>query len=175
MSYRAGNSRRRRAKAFPVGVARAAPHRGKRRGLAAVSFTAYGRMGRRARCHHNRRGGKRAGDSAAAFGSRNSESGGGRVEGAVSSPSRSLRRNRPRCHPDSKIRTQQAPQIHQQPSKLLENPTPPPPNAIPYGAGGAPTVPATSFAMGPGAAKAGVSFSGRAEISARAFRGTSTG
>src|SRR5215469_9963582 len=36
------------------------------------------------------------------------------------------------------------------PSKTLENPTPPPPNAVPYGGGGTPTVPVTSFAMGTG-------------------------
>lgn len=47
------------------------------------------------------------------------------------------------------------------PSKVLENKTPPPPNAVPYGAGGAPTVPTTSFAMGTsGATAAGMSFGG---------------
>ncbi len=47
------------------------------------------------------------------------------------------------------------------PSKVLENNTPPPPNAVPYGAGGAPTVPTTSFAMGnQGATAAGMSFGG---------------
>jgi periplasmic protein TonB len=48
------------------------------------------------------------------------------------------------------------------PSKVLENPTPPPPNAVPYGQGGAPTVPVTSFAMGQGNTQAGISFSGSA-------------
>jgi protein TonB len=47
------------------------------------------------------------------------------------------------------------------PSKVLENKTPPPPNAIPYGAGGAPQVPTTSFAMGnTGSTAAGMSFGG---------------
>jgi periplasmic protein TonB len=47
------------------------------------------------------------------------------------------------------------------PSKVLENPTPPPPNAVPYGGGGTPTVPTTSFAMGPGTATAaGMTFGG---------------
>lgn len=47
------------------------------------------------------------------------------------------------------------------PSKVLENKTPPPPNAVPYGAGGAPTVPTTSFTMGnQGATAAGMSFGG---------------
>jgi TonB family protein len=47
------------------------------------------------------------------------------------------------------------------PSKVLENKAPPPPNAVPYGAGGAPTVPTTSFAMGnQGATAAGMSFGG---------------
>jgi periplasmic protein TonB len=45
-------------------------------------------------------------------------------------------------------------------SKVLENPTPPPTNAIPYGGGGAPTVPVTSFAMGAGTTQAGLTFSG---------------
>jgi periplasmic protein TonB len=44
---------------------------------------------------------------------------------------------------------------------VLENKAPPPPNAVPYGAGGAPTVPTTSFAMGnQGATAAGMSFGG---------------
>lgn len=46
------------------------------------------------------------------------------------------------------------------PSKVLENPTPPPQNAIPYGGGGAPTVPTTSFAMGSGNTQAGMGFTG---------------
>jgi protein TonB len=55
----------------------------------------------------------------------------------------------------------QPPKYVTRPSKVLENNTPPPPNAIPYGAGGAPTVPTTSFAMGNSAATAaGMSFGG---------------
>lgn len=47
------------------------------------------------------------------------------------------------------------------PSKVLENKIPPPTNAVPYGAGGAPAVPTTSFAMGnTGATAAGMSFGG---------------
>jgi protein TonB len=47
------------------------------------------------------------------------------------------------------------------PSKVLENKTPPPPNAVPYGGGGAPAVPYTSFAMGAGSStQAGLSFGG---------------
>lgn len=46
------------------------------------------------------------------------------------------------------------------PSKILENPTPPPPNAVPYGKGGTPTVPVTSFALGAGNTQAGISFNG---------------
>ena len=45
-------------------------------------------------------------------------------------------------------------------SKVLENPTPPPQNAIPYGGGGTPTIPTTSFAIGPGNTQAGMAFSG---------------
>jgi periplasmic protein TonB len=48
------------------------------------------------------------------------------------------------------------------PSKVLENPKPPPPNAVPYGGGGTPTVPTTSFAMGAGkATQAGMGFTGQ--------------
>src|ERR1700722_6111854 len=46
------------------------------------------------------------------------------------------------------------------PSKVLENPVAPPPNAVPYGGGGAPTIPHTSFAMGAGATQGGLSFNG---------------
>ena len=45
-------------------------------------------------------------------------------------------------------------------SKVLENPIPPPPNAVPYGKGGTPTVPVTSFAIGAGTTPAGISFTG---------------
>jgi len=38
------------------------------------------------------------------------------------------------------------------PSRVLENNTPPPPGAIPYGQGGAPTMPYTQFTMGSGTA-----------------------
>ncbi len=47
------------------------------------------------------------------------------------------------------------PKYNSRKSKLLENPTPPPPNAVPYGRGGTPTVPYTSFAMGAGASTQG--------------------
>jgi periplasmic protein TonB len=47
------------------------------------------------------------------------------------------------------------------PSKVLENHAVPPPNAVPYGQGGAPTIPVTSFAMGQGNTQAGISFSGQ--------------
>ncbi len=45
------------------------------------------------------------------------------------------------------------------PSRVLENPTQPPPNAVPYGQGGAPAVPYTQFTMG-GATQGGMGFSG---------------
>lgn len=49
------------------------------------------------------------------------------------------------------------------PSKTLENPTPPPPNAVPYGGGGTPTVPVSSFTMGnTGATAAGLAVGGAA-------------
>jgi len=49
------------------------------------------------------------------------------------------------------------------PSKLLENKTPPPQNAVPYGGGGTPAVPysaATTFTMGTGTTQAGMGFNG---------------
>ena len=52
------------------------------------------------------------------------------------------------------------PKYNSHPSKLLENPTPPPPNAIPYGHGGTPTVPTTSFALGAGNTQGGLGFTG---------------
>jgi TonB family protein len=48
------------------------------------------------------------------------------------------------------------------PSKTLEDPTPPPQNAVPYGQGGSPAVPYTQFGMGAGGAtNAGMGFSGQ--------------
>ena len=61
-----------------------------------------------------------------------------------------------RRHADTKVPRIEAtpPKYITKPSKLLENPAPPPPNAIPYGGGGAPTVPTSSFAMGSGTTQA---------------------
>jgi periplasmic protein TonB len=54
------------------------------------------------------------------------------------------------------------PKYNSRPSRLLENNAPPPPNAVPYGGGGAPSVPRSSaFAMGTaGTTQAGLSFNG---------------
>jgi protein TonB len=52
------------------------------------------------------------------------------------------------------------PKIITRPSKLLDNPTPPPPNAVPYGGGGSPDIPTSSFAMGKGTTQGGLSFNG---------------
>jgi len=58
-------------------------------------------------------------------------------------------------------KTKPPPKYVTRPSKVLENKAPPPPNAVPYGAGGAPAAPYTSFAMGPGTSTdAGLGFSG---------------
>ena len=45
------------------------------------------------------------------------------------------------------------------PSRVFENETPPPPGAIPYGQGGAPTLPYTQFTMG-GPTQGGLGFTG---------------
>jgi periplasmic protein TonB len=54
------------------------------------------------------------------------------------------------------------PKIKSHPSKVLENKTPPPENAVPYGGGGTPQVPYQSFSMGPGSSTAaGLGFGGQ--------------
>ena len=79
----------------------------------------------------------------------------------------------PDAMPIPKFEKNKPPKYITQPSKVLENPTPPPPNAVPYGGGGAPTVPTTSFAMGAGNHAGGMASRGQAaEILVRAFPGT---
>jgi len=72
---------------------------------------------------------------------------------------------KPKPEPDAtpipKFERNKPPKYISRPSKVLENPTPPPPNAVPYGGGGTPTVPVTSFAMGTtGATAAGLAVGG---------------
>jgi periplasmic protein TonB len=62
--------------------------------------------------------------------------------------------------PKFKSKMPPPPKYKSRPSKLLENPTPPPTNAVPYGAGGTPTIPTTSFAIGQGTTQAGLGFTG---------------
>ena len=51
--------------------------------------------------------------------------------------------------------------IVSRPSRVLENEAPPPPNAVPYGGGGAPSVPYSEFSLGSGGStNAGMGFSG---------------
>lgn len=66
----------------------------------------------------------------------------------------------PDAVPIPKFEKNKPPKYISRPSKVLENPTPPPTNAIPYGGGGAPSIPVTSFAMGAGTTQAGLGFSG---------------
>jgi protein TonB len=61
--------------------------------------------------------------------------------------------------PIPKFERNKPPRYITRPSRVLENPTPPPPGAIPYGGGGTPTIPYTSFTMGAGM-QAGLGFSG---------------
>jgi periplasmic protein TonB len=66
----------------------------------------------------------------------------------------------PDATPIPKFERNKPPKYVTRPSKVLENPAPPPPNAVPYGGGGTPTVPYTSFAMGAGTAtQGGIGFS----------------
>jgi protein TonB len=67
----------------------------------------------------------------------------------------------PDATPIPKFEKNKPPKYVTRPSKTLENPTPPPPNAVPYGGGGTPSVPYSSFAMGPGSStQAGMGFEG---------------
>ncbi len=71
--------------------------------------------------------------------------------------------------PEPKIAADQIPEFTKEkqpryvtpPSKVLEDTTPPPQNAVPYGQGGAPAVPYSQLSMGAGGAtKGGMEFSG---------------
>jgi len=63
--------------------------------------------------------------------------------------------------PIPKFEKDKPPKHMSRPSRTLENPTPPPPNAVPYGGGGTPTVPVSSFTMGSaGATAAGLAIGG---------------
>lgn len=60
-----------------------------------------------------------------------------------------------------KFERNKPPKYISHPSRVLENPEVPPPNTVPYGAGGAPAVPYTSFTMGAGGlTQGGLSVSG---------------
>jgi TonB family protein len=60
------------------------------------------------------------------------------------------------------FKKEKQPRYVTRPSKTLEDPTPPPENAVPYGQGGSPAVPYTQFGMGAGGAtNAGMGFSGQ--------------
>jgi TonB family protein len=69
----------------------------------------------------------------------------------------------PAATPIPQFQQKKPPKIISRPSRLLENPTPPPTNAIPYGQGGTPTIPVTSFALGAGTTQAGMSFNGASQ------------
>jgi hypothetical protein len=71
--------------------------------------------------------------------------------------------------PEPKTDAQQIPEFTKEkqprydtrPSKVLEDATPPPPNAVPYGQGGSPAVPYSQFSLGAGGATTGgLGFSG---------------
>jgi TonB family protein len=55
---------------------------------------------------------------------------------------------------------EKAPKIISKPSKVFEDKTPPPTNAVPYGQGGAPSLPYSSFAMNDGPSQGGMGFNG---------------
>jgi len=65
----------------------------------------------------------------------------------------------PEATPIPKFERNKQPRYITRPSRILDNPAEPPPNAVPYGGGGAPTVPYTSFSMGAGT-QGGLGFSG---------------
>lgn len=69
----------------------------------------------------------------------------------------------PKVPPKPKLQTLNPtppPRVIPHPSKTLENPTPPPPNAVPYGQGGAPMIPTSSFVMGQGNTQGGLAMNG---------------
>jgi periplasmic protein TonB len=55
---------------------------------------------------------------------------------------------------------EKAPKIVSRPSKVFEDKTPPPTNAVPYGGGGSPALPYSSFAMNNGPSQGGMGFNG---------------
>ena len=55
---------------------------------------------------------------------------------------------------------EKAPHYITRPSKVFEDKTPPPPNAVPYGQGGSPALPYSTFAMNSGPTQGGMGFSG---------------
>jgi TonB family protein len=57
------------------------------------------------------------------------------------------------------FKKEKAPHIMSRPSKVFEDKTPPPTNAVPYGQGGSPALPYSSFAMS-GPSQGGMGFSG---------------
>ena len=68
----------------------------------------------------------------------------------------------PDVKPIPKFKLEKAPHYITRPSKVLEDKTPPPPNAVPYGQGGSPALPYSSsgsFAMN-GTTQGGMGFSG---------------
>ena len=65
----------------------------------------------------------------------------------------------PDVKPIPQFKKEKAPHYITRPSKVLEDKTPPPPNAIPYGQGGSPALPYSSFAMN-GPSQGGMQFSG---------------
>jgi len=65
----------------------------------------------------------------------------------------------PDATPIPKFERNKPPKYVTRPSKVLDNKAPPPENAVPYGGGGTPTVPYTSFSMGAGT-QGGLGFSG---------------
>jgi len=65
----------------------------------------------------------------------------------------------PDATPIPKFERNKPPKYVSRPSRVLENKAPPPENAVPYGGGGTPTVPYTSFSMGAGT-QGGLGFSG---------------
>ncbi len=81
-------------------------------------------------------------------------------KGLFKSEPKPVPKSPPDAVPIQKFQMKKPPKIISRPSKVLENPIPPPTNAIPYGGGGTPTIPVTSFAMGAGTTQAGLSFNG---------------
>ena len=78
----------------------------------------------------------------------------------LSLPSRKPKEIPPDAQKIPEFTKEKTPHYITKPSKVFEDKTPPPPNAVPYGQGGSPALPYSSFAMKAAQRTGGMGFSG---------------